>query len=192
MAGHKSASEIERFLSDLHPGVKWTGITVLRNPYERYLSAYDFGFHVAKLLIEHRHDKIAASIKDVNKTWVEFGRMTPHLLLVEWMRYQTGTKIVDFKTDLPFLIPTLQTQSSFLLSTTKRFNLESLKHLRTYFQDLTGCQDLPEFEKLNPTTLTYARSQGLDSATIALIQSFYSTDFAFGKYSKEVINCKVL
>jgi Sulfotransferase family len=185
--GHLMANEIEEELSNKFPGVSWTGFTTVRNPYTRYVSAYDFGFYTSKLMIEGRHRKAGNHVESIEQSWIEFGKLTPHTLLDEWIKFCEGSANVDFVKHLPYVIPGLKKQSDYVLPTTKTFHLESPKYLRNYLQNLLQCE-LDSVTRINATPLPYAKLQGLKPETKALVESYYNDDFILGKYPKEVVD----
>lgn len=189
--GHMSSAEIETNLSEQFPDTKWTGVAVVRNPYTRYVSAYDFGLYTSKIMIEGRHRKANKVVANVEKSWVEFGKLTPQTLLEEWIKYERDESSINFREDLPYLTPTLRTQSSYVIPTTVKFNMESLKHLKRYFEELIHLP-LNDIHVMNATPLPYAKLQGLNVDTQELVRLYYADDFVLGKYPKEIINSQIL
>lgn len=180
--GHLTAQEIETELNKKFPDVSWTGITTVRNPYTRYASAYDFSLYTAKLMIEGRHRKADKVVNDVEQSWIEIGKLTPHTMLEQWINNREF-----FNTNLAYIMPALKQQSVFVLPTTVKFNVEALKHFKQYFENLTHMH-LNNITVQNATPLPYAKLQGLRPETKQLINEYYADDFILGKYTKEVIN----
>lgn len=183
--GHLEANKIEEYLNQKFPNKTWTGITVLRNPFNRYISAYDFNFYTAKSIMENRYSK-TQPIND-KIMWLKFGVLTYDSLLNEWVNYQNKKSSTNFLKVLPFTISTLRKQSEYVLPSTIKFKLESINSLKIYFQNIIG-EELLDIKIVNETKLHYAKLAKLNEDTLNLIKKYYNDDFTLGNYSKEIIN----
>lgn len=182
--GHAKWNEAEDYLANLYPGVKFTGFAVFRNPYDRFVTAYDFGLFQTKLLIEGKHGKLAGSSLDHKKSWHTIGSSSPRDLLYAWGQYRKGLPSdIDFRAELPWMIPTLKSQCSYIGEDTAIIYLErNINKIRKMFSSMTE-EEIPRFPKVNQGRLSYLKHMGLDQETKELIREIYAEDFERGNYT---------
>jgi hypothetical protein len=175
--GHTTADQCLKFLNETYPDVSFNGFAVMRNPYYRFVSAYNFTIWQGKMVMEGRHGKLMRTKEIDCNAWQLLGELDPYNFIVEWRNYINGSGKIDFLKEIPYAIPAFRSQTSYINADTTIFVVDqNINKIKKAYQHIVGAE-LPTILKINQTNLKLFRVEMLDAPTKDLIAEVYAEDF---------------
>lgn len=176
-SGHKTADECEKLLEKLYPDVGFKGFAVMRNPYKRFVSAYNFSLWQGKMMMEKRSGKLIRSDRQDNLSWQILGKLDPYNFAKKYGDFLQGKGTIDFVEAIPFAVPAFNPQVTYINQTTELYNLDkNLNKIKKFYSELIGIKINPIL-KINQSNLTILKYENLDQPTKEMIYEVYYQDF---------------